>query len=449
MYKKRILLLALLILAAISASCFILFTGKPDVNKKESQKNVKTTESELKDGITPSNASGPSVTNKESDGIFYTEELETQDNGYSLKGSLNEKGTQTFLKFQYTIDGKECESEIDEVSLPLLKGIIEARSKEPGISGAHKMGKVFTDTVHGKIYFDITGNDVGEAVELSIYSYDLNKTELKRLFDGVSIYSFWWITPSPDWEYICFNQLKTEITESAPLLYIWRCSDNTSVVKGNKNTKGNFIGDDEVSNRFGYLLNQWKSRSVVELVRFNYGQSKNHEQATEKVLYDISKDAFVNPDGTSAPAKKAEENQKPLIKDSQSVQTIKTFYTLLGEENYDKANKLLDDNFKLSAFKLFGVPELAKKDIDPEKLKSYSSIFKAASFDNVVNEEITGDNATVWYFQKLTGDNGNSSTQALIAVLHKTDSGFKIVSVRDGKKNEKPFKGFISEVKND
>ncbi len=449
MYKKRILLLSLLVLAAISASCFILFTGKPDMTKKEGQKNAITTESELKDGMTPS-ASGSSETNKEgSDGISYTEELEIQDNGYSLKGSLNERGTQTFLKFQYTIDGKEYEKEIDEVNLPLLKGIIEARSKEPGISGAHKMGKVFTDTVHEKIYFDITGNDDGEAVELSIYSYDLYKAELKVLFDGVSIYSTSWITPSPDWEYICFNRHKTEITESAPLLYIWRCSDNTSVVKGNKNRKGNFIGDDEVSNNFGYLLKKWISPSIIQLVRFNYDKNKGHEQGTEETLYDISKDTFVNPSGTPAPAKKAEENQKPLIKDSQSVQAIKNFYTLLAEENYDKANKLLDDDFKLNAFKLFGVPELAKKDIDPEKFKSYSSIFKAASLDSVVNEEITGDNATVWYYQKLTGDNGNSSTQALIAVLRKTDSGFKIVSVRDGKKNEKPFKGFNSEVKND
>ena len=94
----------------------------------------------------------------------------------------------------------------------------------------------------------------------------------------------------------------------------------------------------------------------------------------------------------------------------------------------------------MNAFRLLGVEELSKKDIDVESFSVYGSLFQAARLESIVLEKVSGGTATVYFYQTFSMGEGEEVRQPLAAGLNKTDKGWKIASVSDGNINEKPFK---------
>jgi predicted ribosome-associated RNA-binding protein Tma20 len=117
------------------------------------------------------------------------------------------------------------------------------------------------------------------------------------------------------------------------------------------------------------------------------------------------------------------------------VSTLKNFYILINKAEYDKAYDLLDDRFRLNAFKVFGAIEISKSEIDVELFSEFAEttgIFKSLSIKEIIKEEAEDNSSKIYYHQSVRLEEAKDPVEMpLVATLKKVDSEWKIVALDD------------------
>ncbi|HHW47463.1 MAG TPA: hypothetical protein GXX14_02465 [Clostridiaceae bacterium] len=255
--------------------------------------------------------------------------------------------------------------------------------------------------------------------------------------------------------------------EENSLLQVINCETDDFIVKGSRNAEGALIGGNtDNKSLYDYVFIAWHSDTTAKLgVTVNPKTAPSSGSGAgkqEEVLYDVTKNIFVNSEGnpvniadiTSGKGSDGEgqEGKKPgetgnVKQETDTVKVLKEFYTyLLSENDYGKAMDLLDDTFKLriAALSQLGITELAKSDISMEEATGYAGLYagilKLTSIEKIVGEVKENEIVKIYYLQNFAMDKDNKIIQPLVAHLKKVDGLWKIIMIEDGDIDKEPFK---------
>lgn len=430
MGKKRIILLVSLIIIAIISVSFIL-SGKQDSKTSsklpDSPKVNSTKEAAAAVDDAATETDKVSV-NRTEETITNSEDIQVNNNSleYDMKASLYEKSTgETFLRLEYYSGGNSVVKELGTDKIPEIKDVFQSGAKIRGKPG-QRVKAVYLNSRYSKAYLLVEGKTRKDDVETFLYSFNLKDFVLKKLYSDYGSYSE--LLFNKDFKYLAFSYT-SEIMPRTSFLQVIKCDNDEMLIDKNK--------------KFTYSIISWQTGNIAKLKEKASGGTPAGAEKQTEVFYDIEKNMFVNPDGSPVNEKVAQS--KP---ESGSVKALKSFYALMSasdmstSEQFEKAYNLLEDGFtiKLTMLKQFGIDELGKKDMDLSNFTLYSSLFKAAKIENIVEEKTVGNLSTIYYFQSLSLGEGEPVRQPLAAVMKKTDKGWRALSLSEGNIDEKPFK---------
>ncbi len=343
---------------------------------------------------------------------------------YDLKLSLHQNNKkQVFLKFEYYNNGNDVLKEFDETQIPELKGIMEKSSEASQGDKGKGITKAYLDIKNSKVFISIEGESDSSGTVTSIYSYSLNNLSIKRLYSDKG--EFVPVNFSKDGSYLAFSVKNT--AQGTNRLNIIKCSNDEFAVKDNTNSKQQALGNPQKPENADYSFISWYANTVVKL-------NKNVRGVKSEALYDISKDVFLNPDGT-LPASAGGQT----IKDTESIKALKIFYQSLSTGKYDKAYELMDEVFKLNAFKQFGEVVIKKSEVALSDFTVYGSFFQSGRLSTILKEDINENTSYIYFYQVVSFEQGDQQ-QALKATLKKTPKGWRISAFDEANANEAPFK---------
>lgn len=341
---------------------------------------------------------------------------------YDLKLSLHQNDKkQVFLKIEYYNNGNDVLKEFDETQIPELKGII-INSAEASQEKGRRITKAYLDIKNSKLFMSIEGEADSNGTVTSIYSYSLDNLSIKSLYTDKG--EFTSVNFSKDGSYMAFS---VKNNSGINRLNVIKCSTEAFTVRDNKNSKQQAIGNPEKPEKAHYGFVSWFANTVVKL-------NKITGEAKSDALYDITKDVFLNPDGT-LPASAGGQT----IKDTESIITLKSFYQSLSTGKYDKAYELMDEVFKLNAFKQFGEVVIKKSEVALSDFTTYGAFFQSGRLSSILKEDVNGNTSYIYFYQIVSFEQGDQQ-QALKATLKKTPKGWRVSALDEGKVNEAPFK---------
>lgn len=389
--------------------------------------------------------------------VVLSEEIKLDNNSpeYDLKMSLVENGEgKTSIKLEYYYDGIGTVKFVHEEAVPEVREIFRKRTDGNASEGSYTIGKAWFNTRLGKVYFIINGEAVSGYAIADMYVITLGDGAARKIFSNRGRYKE--LSFSKDYRYLCYSyedSPESSILQESILFEVIDCNIDELIIKNSriKEVKiGSNINKEMV---FDYTFKAWHSDSKVRLLQKPVSDVKLPEA---EVLYDISGDLMLNLDGSVIEeAKKPDEtkpqqeqgNEEAQVKanaESESaLAVLKEFYGFLGSESeYEKAMDLLDETFviKLAIFRQFGISELTKADITAEDAAFYSEILRAASFDTVAAEERKETEVTIYYYQSIELSPGNQVRQPMLAIVKKSEKGWKIALLQDADESQPPFK---------
>lgn len=447
MGKKRIILLVSLIIIAIISASFIL-SGKQDSKTSsklsDSPKVNSTTEAAAAVDDAATETDKAPVTKTE-ETITNSEDIQVNNNSleYDIKASLYEKSTgETFLRLEYYNGGNSVVKELGTDKIPEIKGVFQSGAKIQGKPG-QRVKAVYLNSRYSKAYILVEGKTRKDDVETFLYSFNLKDFVLKKLYSDYGSYSE--LLFNKDFKYLAFSYT-SEIMSRTSYLQMIKCENDEVLVDKNKRGSAVLLGNRKSDGtKFTYSIISWQTGNIAKLKETASGGTSAGAEKQTEVFYDIEKNMFVNSDGSPVNEKAAQSKAE-----SGPVKALKSFYELMSasgmstSEQFEKAYNLLEDGFtiKLTMLKQFGIDELGKKDMDLSNFTLYSSLFKAAKIENIVEEKTVGNLSTIYYFQSLSLGEGEPVRQPLAAVMKKTDKGWRALSLSEGNINEKPFKKY-------
>ncbi len=342
---------------------------------------------------------------------------------YDLKLSLHQNDKkQVFLKLEYYNNGNDVLKEFDEAQIPELKGITINSSEAARENKGRRITKAYLDIKNSKLFMSIEGESDSSGTVTSIYSYSLDNLTIKRLYTDKG--EFTPVNFSKDGSYMAFS---VKNNSGISMLSVIKCSTEDFTVRDNKNSKQQAIGNPEKPENANYGFVSWFANTVVKL-------NKITGEAKSEALYDIAKDVFLNPDGT-LPASAGGQT----IKDTESIIALKSFYQSLSTGKYDKAYELMDEVFKLNAFKQFGEVIIKKSEVALSDFTTYGAFFQSGRLSSILKEDINGNTSYIYFYQVVSFEQGDQQ-QALKATLKKTPKGWRVSALDEGNVNEAPFK---------
>jgi hypothetical protein len=358
-------------------------------------------------------------------------------------------------------------------------------------SAPYTIGRALLNPVHGQMYILINGAPLDEYTQSSFYVISLYDISIKKLFSYPAIYGK--MSFSSDYALLAYDfedpPLMSTYQEDS-LFEVISCAGEEYLVRGSRRQDQSLIGpDSDPGYIYDYIFNGWKDTGTAKLIRVSRpkGDAGAGPTASE-VLYDVIANKMYNTDGSEittagagqendqddgrdtagGAAGNGEENaagagdrdnaesggentaggktgQKDgggpgKAEESEPVKQLRSFYSYLGSvETYDKAMKLLDDDFvlRLAMFKQFGIEEIRKSDIDAgynqDNVAMYSQLLMAAKFERVTDVGISDDGtAVVRYYHTLELSADSRVSQMMSARLVKKNKVWTIKSIEEG-----------------
>lgn len=359
---------------------------------------------------------------------------------YLCKNNSND----TYLKFEFYRDGASVAGEFGSGQVPELESL-SSLNAAGGLKDKGGIEAVYLSPKLEKAYFAVKTDAPSELSEMSIYSFRLRDLSLKKIFNGVGKFTDLFFTKNQKYLGFSYHNLPSSSSfQEDSLLEIINCENDTPVVTGSRNAKGQIIGGEKESDFiYNYSFIGWHSNTISKIKESLSPKGENKKAIKQReLLYDVEKNVFLNADGSpldSPNSPKAEEKpEAPEGKEeSEPVKALKSFYACLSSmEQYDKGMDLLDESFKLQLgiLKQFGVDELSKKDIDAESVSMYANLLKMAVFESVVKEENKDDTATIYYYQLFSSSEGEQVRQPMVAQMRKVEGKWKITCIKDSDK---------------
>jgi len=446
-FKITLIIAAAALIAAISILIYNAGTYNNLVSTRGSPKSV----SDARDGAGPasdspsstgqSSTQGEAAPAPEPDTALEKKDIDVLNNSlqYDLKATLFENNRkETYLKFDYYNDGLNVSREFDAQSIPELSGVFEKSRELPAGSKGYAIRPVYLDGKYSKAYFIFEGAPDGNETGTAVYSFDLKKIAINRLFAETGLFSD--LSFTKDGRYAAFGYTSAK-AKGVSFLQVVDCKEDLLAVSKNLNIKGKPIGQAAgLKQTGGYSFVSWNTNSVAKL-KGVFRDANSGTPVQKDMFYDIENDAFLNPDGTPLSAgtgAKGRDTQQ-AAKDSEPVKALKSFYAYLSSGQYDKAYDLLDDRFRLNVLKQFGIDELSKSDINVQEFSQYGVFLRAAKIKNIVGEKTEGNTSHIYYYQALSLDDGDK-VQPIAVTMNKSAKGWRIAAVNDGDPDRPPFK---------
>jgi len=442
----------------------------------------------MPDGTANNDSNGPPESHEDSDTrtILRSEPIPVKENSpeYEIKLMLCQDDNQKiFLRLEYFLDGIGTVKELDEEQLPEISAFSVNTSSQHDVINTEIFKQVLLNPVYGQLYMLIHGGPADEFINTSFYRVDLADASVYKLFTYTAGYGE--MAFSRDFNMLAYSfddPPHMSFYQEDKVLEIYDCKAGEFVVKGSRDGNSQPIG---VNHTKGYLYDYefvaWESANIVRLKQGTRKMSDlNAEPVKAEVLYDVRKNLLMSLAGgdwtipqetdskdsglpessgdngqggsTSVPGKGEDATDldvnNPGAGEATSNETdtgkpamvLKAFYTYLqSEEDYNKAMKLLDDNFKLrmAMLRQFGVEEISKGDIDSqynqENVSLYSNLLKAAKLDTIAKEtEIDDNTVVITYYQNLGVSSDSQMRQLMSAKLVLVNKEYKIILIEDG-----------------
>ena len=407
---------------------------------------------------------------------------------YDMEVNLcQDSENRTLLRLKYYIEGESLVKDIYEEEITELTNIFENRERvlkdivelqdakttgsvnietdrQEQYAEPYTIAQLLLNPVYGQLYFLINGEQINSYTQSSFYVINLYDYSVKKLFSYSARYGK--ISFSSNFELLAYDfedPPHMSIYPEESIIEVYSCTDEKFIIKGSRKSDQSPIGLDVGPGYIiDYMFMGWQGPDTV---RLNCISRLNGDRLAEpvfiEVMYDVISDVMLKSDGselsktdfsqesdlngtgddieemdTEADEKDAdnEEIQNKLV------DQLKSFYSYLGSENdYEKAMKLLDDDFilKLEMLRQFGIYEIHKRDIDAEygqgNVSMYSELLKAARFESLVSTEIVDDDqAKITYYQSLELSGDSNVGQLMSAILVKRDNDWMIKLIEDG-----------------
>jgi hypothetical protein len=422
--KLNILLAILLLLSVGSLAYSIINPGSNDAGKDIT--------------LLASKSNVPQIIKKE------TIKIENNSTGYDVNATLNEDSSKaTFIKLEYYLAGESRSSTFDSKAVPELADIFSKRANDTAKKDAYRIRNAYLNIKLAKVYLVIYGKQYSKTIQTTLYVINLTDSSIKKIFSNNGKYGSMFFNKNG--KYMAYNYddpLESSILQENTLFEVLDCSKDKLVVKNSRSSNGKRIGPNVYPNSvFDFTLLVWNNENTVKLLQKTVLKDKNGKKIEKQVFYNIPKNQFVNADGNAVNTT-SQTVSTNTTKESDALKTLKTCYTYLkSEKDYTKAMTMLDDKFslKMGILKSFGIEELVKSDLDIENASVYRDIFKSASFDTFVKEEIKDGNVTVYYYQRMGSDPSKQVRFPMCARIVKSDKGWKILSLQDVDGTKTPF----------
>ncbi len=382
--------------------------------------------------------------------VVRSEEIAVANNllEYDLKASIYmDSVNKSFLKLEYYLDGESRVKELDEESIPEIRDIFingtGGQLQNPG----DRILKVILNSRLSKCYIIVPGKVVNDAADISVYSYNLKEGTAKKIFENHAI-KLSDVVITKDSRYLAFSYLKEDSPDKAYLM-VYICDGDVILVNGNIDPSGNPIAKNiEKGYRHYYDLSSWYTNTSLLLKETLYkdgnGSTGSVDAIKREVVYDIEENlmtnadgSLINPQGTDKSktatevTDKAEAPAEQKSTESEALKALRRFYGFLSSEQYDKAYDMLDDRFRINAFKLLGADELSKKDIDVESFSVYGSIFRTVRIEKITGEKSDGGSTVIYFYQLFSMNEGDNIRQPLAALMKNTEKGWKVAELND------------------
>lgn len=388
----------------------------------------------------------------------------------------------TFLRLKYYVDGISSVHDIYEDQLPELANMFENRKTvQAGGNGTgngelaavpYTIGQALLNPVLGRLYVLINGAALDVYVQSSFYVIDLYDISVKKLFSYPAIYGK--MSFSNDFAMLAYDFRDPPVMSAFRednLFEVYDCNAEEYLVRGNRRQDGTPIGpDSDPGYIYDYTFKEWISTGKVKLIRTSRPAGvTDAAPVSMEVIYDVFTDLMTNTDGSEVSTTGAEHGESPVpgegkpegpdgkgegsgnngggsgtaeAGESEPLQQLKDFYSYLGsQDSYDKAMKLLDDDFilRLGMLRQFGIEEILKSDIDAgydqNSVSMYAELLKAAKFEKLVESVLSDDGtAVIKYYQTFGLSADSQVSQLMTARLEKRDGDWKIKLIEDGMK---------------
>jgi hypothetical protein len=340
-----------------------------------------------------------------------------------LKCTLFEKGSKTtYLKMEYFVDGKENVKQFDSKTIPEIKDIFENSKDIPNTEPGYKIVQAQLNNKILKAYFPIQGAASGKEVNTTLYSFDLKSGTIQKVFSQSGIYSEPFLSFSKNNAFYAFSYS----SGLDSYLQIAKATNDEVVVNKNNNKKGVLIGSpEETVKSYAISAGAWSSDTSIGTDTDIRDASGNSIKKGE-FLYDVEKDKFLTTDGSEMIPGKTQV--AVVTAESDSVKALREFYAAVGKSDFASAYNMLDDNFKSTAFKGLGAPEMTKKDTDLAKFSAFGSLLQSAKIDKILDEKTEGNISTVNFTQSVMG-----IPMSLVVEFNKVGDVWKVLSLADGK----------------
>jgi len=455
--RKTMILTFFIILIVLSGSVYILHNVLIKDASKDTVKKDTTGEST---GSAEEEASAADIKTEE---ILYSENINVINNSpeYDLKAMLCENSSNEIsIKLDYYKDGASVLKELGVGQIPEISRVFNGRNKESENRQVNGIKAFYLNPQLSKVYFFVENSYNQDTTDMVLYSYDLEDSAIKKLYGEREAAKVSGLLLTGDGVYAGFSYSKSEPLYNS-YLNILNCESDEMIVSENTGKNGLPLGvsspgtaKDAGTIKY-YELMSWHTNSIAKVKEFTRNPDNSAPapvpDADRELLYDLEKNILLNMDGSTIiysnePQNQGSEQQNvntPQAKtETESVETLKSFYTYLATEQYGKATELLNDEFKikLNIFKQFGIDEVGKQDIDLNEAAVYGSIFKTAKIESIIDEKVSDNVSTVYYFQTVSLNENGQVRIPLVATMKKDDKGWKLTLVIDGNTDEKPFK---------
>lgn len=454
MGKRSTAILSALVVFLLIVVSILLYRNYSfkSVNKPDDTSAITTAEKSKADNEEKSATNRNAAKEDKSTEAIRSEEIKVINNSpeYDLKASLYENSiNETYIKFEYYIDGTGITKELGNDKLTELKDLFKNRAKSLENESGNRIKNIYFNPKKSKAYFMLEGNNFSGETATTLYFFNLKDFSTKKLFEGTGKYSEPIFTK--DFKYMAFNYTVGIAPQSSKkkssYFQVINCDADELIINNSRDVKGDSIGGKKGND---YYFLSWASNTSVRLMENMYMLDKIGTDAGVKdqkeLLYDIEKNMFLNPDGsivTDGKTSLTSTSGAARVKtESDSIKALRNYYLYMSSEQYGKANELLDDKFtlKLKMFKQFGIDALTKSDMDVSNMALYGSLFKTAKIESIVSEKAIGSNSVIYFYIVYSMGESDQVKQPLIANLVKMGKIWKILTVTDGNSAESPFK---------
>ncbi|HHW31685.1 MAG TPA: hypothetical protein GXX20_08445 [Clostridiaceae bacterium] len=344
-----------------------------------------------------------------------------------------------FVILDYYYDGVSRSREYSSGNIPFLKQVEDTddyiQSAGYTIQEATLNGKL------AKLYFFVKKKNNSSNELFCLYVIDLKNGDVKEIYIGegteLSPLKF---SKDKKMAAFCYTSNKGGPVPDSMLQILDCSSDRWYIVEG-KTPLGNRIGQEGVPDKhYSYKMLSWKSDTEISLMEISYMKADQDSAGITpeeiEVIYDVSANLIKYPEGyDSRGVKIVVEKEPEEPQDSPPMMALKNFYKLINNEEYNKAYDLLDEKFRLNAFKMFGSFEISKNEIDVEyfsEIAAATGIFKSLQIKEIKKEETEGSVSKIYYIQSVNLEDGSNPLElSLVATLSMVGEEWKITALDD------------------